>query len=51
MLYFAVNTSSTANSSPIKYLQFSVNNELSDSFPQFEVLMRLFIALQINCNR
>jgi len=51
MLYLAVNTSSTANSSPIKYLQFSVNNELSDSFPQFEVLIRLFITLPINWNR
>ena len=47
MLYFAVNTSSTANSSPIKYLQFIVDNELSDSFPQFEVLIRLFITLPI----
>jgi hypothetical protein len=47
MLYFAVNTSSTVNSSPIKYLQFIVDNELSDSFPQFEVLIRLFITLPI----
>jgi hypothetical protein len=47
MLYFAVNTSSTANSSPIKYLQFIVDNELSDSFPPLEVLIRLFITLPI----
>jgi len=32
MLYFAINTSFTANSSLVKYLQFSVNNELSDRF-------------------
>jgi len=34
-------------SSAINYLQFIVDGELSDGFPQLEVLLRLFITLSI----
>lgn len=46
LLYFNVNAASLATS-PISYLQFIVDKELSDSFPEFEVLLRLFITLPI----
>jgi len=33
------------NSSPVVYLQFIADNELSDSFPEFEMLTRLLNSL------
>lgn len=37
----------STNSSPITYIQFTLDNVLSDSFPQLEVLLHLFITLPI----
>lgn len=47
MLYFGVNAAIVAKSSPITYLQFIVEKEVTDIFPQFEVLTRMFITLPI----
>ena len=33
--------------SPLSYLIYIVDNDLSDAFPQFEILVRLFLTLPI----
>ena len=47
-LYFNVNAASAANSSPISYIQFTVDNDLI--FPEIEVLTRLFVTLHAYWN-
>jgi len=47
VLYFNITAESKDSSSPISYLNFIADNELSDSFSEFEVMIRLFITLPI----